>query len=131
MPECSDKGQIQRGLAMLAEQSGRRSKTGQLRGLLPSITQAQAEGVSNRQIVELLANYGLVMSLSTFQSLLCRIRRETIKLPRSSSTKRLKADAHPLVRAPPRPSTVPEAEGMARSEFLALRKHKDFDPDEV
>lgn len=63
-------------LSSLAGQGVKRTKTGQLRELLPQIEQAQSAGYSNEAIARALTERGLVVTKKTLETMLYRIRKD-------------------------------------------------------
>jgi hypothetical protein len=120
MSAVPEKTKIIDGLLKLAEQGSCRNKSSQLRVLLPSINQAQVSGISNKQIVDFLAANGLIMTLKTFETLLCRIRKEKTSHAPHQLTLGKPVEGTPRIRAPPIKSIDHDAEKITRGEFFRL-----------
>lgn len=71
-----DKTAIAERLRALAKDSKNRSKAAQLRDVIVDVEAALAAGVSRSKIVEVLAENGLEMTLTTFETTLKRIRKK-------------------------------------------------------
>lgn len=98
-----DRKHIAEKLRKMAQKAEHRSKAAQLRDVIEDIDAAMAKGVSRKAIVNELAKNGLVMPLSTFDSILLRHRKKHGK-----ST--LPGKKHPRSRPIPERPSLPEEE---------------------
>ena len=74
-----DKTSIVSRLQALARDDSLRSKTARLRGMLSDVEATLAAGVSRGHVLEALNDHGFDMSLSTFATILKRLRAERSK----------------------------------------------------
>jgi len=75
MDNCVDKNSVSEKLRELASNDINRSKAAQLRDVIDDVETALAAGVSRSSIIEILAEYGLEITLKNFDTTLARIRK--------------------------------------------------------
>ena len=74
-------------LKTLIASSGKKTQAARFRELLPTIEQAQAAGISHRQIIDTLNQHEFNLTLSTYSSMLHRERkRNKLNKPEPSTT---------------------------------------------
>ena len=98
-----DRKQIAEKLRELAASAEHRSMAAQVRDVMEDIEAAMAKGISRKAIVDELAKNGLVMPLSTFDSILLRHRKKHEKTARPVKT-------HPRSHPASTPHVLPEEE---------------------
>lgn len=99
-------------LDALAVDAQARSKTAQLRDVLPSVERAIAAGVTHAKILEALKQSGLDLNPKTFASSLARLRAQAAAGPRVAQMPALGAEAprnndQAHLRAADAPSSAP------------------------
>lgn len=99
-----DRAAIAERLRALASDDKKRSKAARLRDVIDDVEAALRAGVSRSSVVEELAAQGLVMTLSTFETTVKRIRKQrgaslnaTSKHPRQTTGQVQEQNTTPLV----------------------------------
>lgn len=95
-------------LSSLASQGVKRTKTGQLRELLPQIEQAQSAGYSNEAIARALTARGLAVTKKTLETMLYRIRKDAAQAAAPPSSRGPGTEATPP-STPSSPRPTPQA----------------------
>lgn len=120
-----DQNSLLATLSSLADQGLKRTKTGQLRELLPQIEQAQSAGYSNEAIAKALTERGLPMTKKTLETMLYRIRKSATKQappPASPEPASASVGLHPSAPSAPQAQRItnPTQIRQARSKAVDL-----------